>query len=221
MKGKAKFNLLFGGMLILIFIIWTCLIKIVDVKPLGINGTDIGFSAINLYFHKLCGIHMSIYTITDWAGLIPLFIAISFGGFGFIQLLKRKSIIKVDADILILGIYYIIVLLVYLLFETIHINYRPILIDGFMEKSYPSSTTLLTMTIMPTFIEQFLRRCKNKSLKFLIGSLSIAFLIFMVGGRLISGVHWLSDIIGAMFFSMGLFFIYKGFILIFSKKENF
>lgn len=132
---------------------------------------------------------MTIYTITDWLGLVPIFICIIFGGIGFVQLIKRKSLFKVDCDIILLGIYYIIVIGYYLIFEMIPINYRPILIEGFMEASYPSSTTLLVLSAMPTLIYQVNYRLKNDALKKIISISAILFSIFMVIGRLVSGVE--------------------------------
>ena len=164
MKRKGLKSLLFGALFFIGFIIWTVLIQIVDVQPAGQNGTDIGFATINCYFHKLTGAHMVIYTITDWLGLVPIFICLIFAGIGLVQLIQRKNLFKVDSDILVLGIYYIIVIFGYLLFEMIPINYRPILIDGFMEASYPSSTTLLVLSVMPTLWFQAKRRMKNEIL---------------------------------------------------------
>ena len=152
MKKNEKRLLILGIMLVIVFAIWTLLIKTVDVEPLGQNGTDIGFATFNCWLHKLTGVHMTIYTITDWLGLVPIFICIIFGGIGFVQLIKRKSLFKVDCDIILLGIYYIIVIGCYLIFEMIPINYRPILVEEFMEVSYQSSTTLLVLSAMPTLI---------------------------------------------------------------------
>ena len=131
MKRKGLKSLLFGALFFIGFVIWTLLIKIVDVQPVGQNGTDIGFATINCYFHKLTGVHMVIYTITDCLELVAIFICLIFAGIGLVQLIQRKNLFKVDSDILVLGIYYIIVIFGYLLFEMIPINYRPILIDGF------------------------------------------------------------------------------------------
>lgn len=142
-----------------------------------------------------------------------------FAGMGFCQLLQRKNLFKVDADIIILGVYYVIVIGCYLLFEAIPVNYRPILMNGVMEASYPSSTTLLVVTVMPTLVEQALRRMKKNTLSKVIAVGSIAFSLFMVVGRLVSGVHWITDIIGSMLFSLGLFLIYKGLVQVFLCKE--
>ena len=198
-----------GSLLILAFVIWTILVQIVDVAPVGVNGTEIGFAAFNCWFHKLTGVHMMIYTITDWLGLVPVGVCFVFGVIGLIQLIQRRSLFKVDRYIIILGVYYVIVILGYLIFEIYPINYRPILIQGVMEASYPSSTTLLVLCVMPTLVEQTNRRIGNVKVKRIIRNISIVFSAFMVMGRLISGVHWFTDIIGAVLLSAGMFMIYK------------
>ena len=213
MKTKERKLLILGISFIIAFALWTFLIQIIDVKPAGVNGTEIGFATINTWFQSAAGVNMALYTITDWLGLVPIFICMFFGGVGFIQLIKRKSLFKVDFDIIILGLYYVIVISGYLIFEMIPINYRPILINGFLEASYQSSTTLLVLSVMPTLIFQANRRLKNIILKKTITIIAEIFTIFMVVGRLISGVHWLTDIIGSVFLSVGLFYIYKGITL--------
>jgi len=142
-----------------------------------------------------------------------------FGIIGFIQLIKRKSLFKVDIDIILLGIYYVIVIFGYLIFEMIPINYRPILIEGVMEASYPSSTTLLVLAVMPTVNFQNNRRTKNIIIKNVINTVVFLFSLFMIIGRTISGVHWLTDIIGSVIFSFGLYFIYKSTVMIFDQKQ--
>lgn len=219
MKDLGKRKIFTGIVLVSAFAIFTYLLQIVDVKPLGVNETDLGFFTFNSVFHKLFGVNMTIYIITDWAGLVPIFVALSFGILGFIQLIKRKSLFKVDADILILGVYYIVVSTLYVVFEMIPINYRPILINGFMETSYPSSTTLLVIGVMPTLAEQVHRRCKRTVIKTMVTILTSGFSVLMVLGRLISGVHWFTDILGSVIISIGLFYIYKGSVLIFCEKS--
>ena len=220
MKEKGKRLLFLGSIFIGAFIIWTLLIQKVDVQPLGVNGTNIGFSKINCWFHQLTGVHMEIYNITDWLGLVPVFICMIFGGIGFAQLMKRRSLLKVDYDIIFLGIYYVTVIFSYLIFEMIPINYRPILIEGFLEPSYPSSTTLLVLCVMPTLIEQVNRRSENVIFKGIIKAFVICFSSFMVLGRLISGVHWLTDIVGSIMLSLGLFCIYKASVLLCYKGKS-
>ena len=220
MKERSKKLLFTGILLISVFAIWTLLIQVVDVQPIGQNGTNIGFATFNIWFHELTGVHMTIYTITDWMGLIPIFVCMIFGGIGLGQWIKRRSLLKVDRDILFLGIYHVIVIFGYLIFEMIPINYRPILIEGVMEASYPSSTTLLVLSVMPTLTFQLKRRMKNMTVCKMLSMLTILFSSFMVVGRWICGVHWFTDIIGSIILSTGLFFVYKGIVLSSSSKNN-
>ena len=219
MKQRGKKLLCLGMLVLITFVVWTLLIIKVDVQPLGQSGTNIGFGTINCWFHKLTGVHMSIYSITDWLGLVPIFVCMLFGGMGLMQLITRRSLFKVDYDIILLGIYYIVVILGYLIFEMIPINYRPILIEGIMEASYPSSTTLLVLCVMPTLWEQANRRIQNTFMKRCIHIFVICFSVFMVVGRLIAGVHWLTDIIGGILLSTGLFMIYKAVVLLYCKEK--
>ena len=209
MKEIRRKELLAGIMLLAAFVLWTVLIRHIDVQNAGSNGTEIGFASINVWFHRLTGVHMLIYTITDWLGLVPIIICMCFGVLGFVQLVKHRSLLKVDSDILLLGAYYVLVILCYLLFEMVPINYRPILINGYLEASYPSSTTLLVLSVMPTLKYQSDRRIVNPVTRKAITVFVILFSAFMVIGRLISGVHWATDIAGAVFLSSGLFMIYR------------
>lgn len=220
MKTKGMKNLISGITFIAFFVIWTILILMLDMQPIGVNGTNIGFATINCWFHSLTGVNMTLYTITDWLGLVPIFICMFFGLVGFVQLVKRKNLLKVDFDIIILGVYYVIVILCYLIFEMHPINYRPILINGFMEASYPSSTTLLVLCVMPTLVFQANQRLKSITLKSFITIFAVTFSVLMVVGRLISGVHWLTDIIGSCLLSAGLFYTYKGIVLWNSMKNS-
>lgn len=219
-KGNGTKHLMAGSIVLMAFAIWTMMVRTVDVRQLGQNGTDIGFAALNVWFHQVTGVHRMLYVITDWLGLVPIFVCMFFGGIGLAQLIKRRSLWKVDTDIIFLGVYYVIVILCYLVFEVIPINYRPVLINGNLEASYPSSTTLLVLCVMPTLNDQMSRRVKNKTLNMVAQLFTTAFSAFMVTGRLISGVHWLTDIVGAVLFSAGLFSIYKAVILCGKCKEQ-
>ena len=186
------------------FVLWTVAICFVDVRAIGPQGSSVGFAGINGFVHNLTGVHWGLYNITDWLGLVPIFVCMGFGILGLVQWIKRKSIRKVDYDIFVLGGFYIVTIAAYLFFESVVINYRPVLINGYLEASYPSSTTLLVMCVMPTAVMQFNSRIKSKVLRNIIAVAIIAFIAFMVIGRLISGVHWFTDIVGGALLSAGL-----------------
>ncbi len=219
MKMNGKKGLAAGIALILAFILWTVLIQCVDVQPVGVNDTNVGFAGINCQFHQWTGVHLRIYTLTDWLGLVPIAICIGFGILGLVQWIRRRSLAKVDRDILLLGGYYILVILEYLIFEMVPIKYRPILIEGAQEASYPSSTTLLVLSVIPTFIFQINRRVQNRTVRLIAGIAAAAFAAFMVIGRLTAGVHWLTDIIGAVFLSAGLYLLYRSLVVLADQKQ--
>ena len=194
--------------LLVSFVIWTLLISLVDVKPIGPNGSSVGCATLNGAFHGFTGTHMWLYTVTDWLGLIPVAVGLGFAIFGLVQWIRRKSFLKVDFSILALGGFYMLVMAIYILFECVVINHRPVLINGYLEASYPSSTTMLAMCVMVTAIMQLATRIKNRVLNLAVNIPIAAFTAFMVIGRLISGVPWITDIIGGILVSSGLIFMY-------------
>ena len=207
---KRKFCIALG--LLSSFVLWTIAISLIDVQAIGPQGSTVGFATLNSMVHMLTGVRMQLYTITDWLGLVPVAFGFGFALLGLAQWIKRKSILKVDRSILILGAFYIVTLTAYLFFESYVINYRPVLIAGFLEASYPSSTTLLVLCVMPTAIMQLRGRIKNHALCKAVTSAITSFIVFMVAGRLVSGVHWLTDIIGGILLSAGLVMIYDSLI---------
>lgn len=209
---KSRKELLIPLVFLTLLVIWTVAVKFVDVRPIGPNGTCVGLFSVNGFVHKLFGVHMLLYYVTDWLGLVPLFIAFGFAVSGLVQWIKRRNILKVDADILVLGGFYVTVLVVFLLFEKIALNYRPILINGILEASYPSSTTLLAMCVMPTTAMQLKRRMKPSVIKNILLIGIYVFTAFMVIGRLVSGVHWFSDIVAGALTSAWLVTMYHYFI---------
>lgn len=190
--------------LLALFVLWTVLVCIVDVQPIGPNGSEVGFAGLNRWFHQLTGEQLSLYTVTDLLSVIPFLLLLGFAGLGAVQLIRRRRLLLVDADILVLGAFYIVVLLVYVLFEVIALNYRPVLIEGVLEASYPSSTTVLALCVLPTAVMQLDHRISHRVLRRTVAILLIALTAFFVIGRLISGVHWLTDIIGGALLSAGL-----------------
>ena len=208
MKEETKKN--FGITVILLgaFALWSAAVRLVDVQPIGPQGSAVGFATINGWVHSLAGVHMFLYTVTDWLGLVPIGVAMGFALLGLIQWIKRKHLRQVDFSILVLGGFCLLVMAAYVLFEVFVINYRPVLINGCLEASYPSSTTMLVLCVMPTTLMQLNARIKSQTLKRWVGFGITAFILFMVIGRLLSGVHWFTDIIGGALLSAGLVMLY-------------
>ena len=209
MKRK---NFYFGVGLLALFVLWTVALHFVDVRAIGPGGSSVGFASLNKLIHNSTGVHMSLYTVTDWLGLVPICLIMGFGVLGLCEWIKRKNLFKVDYNILVLGGFYIVVMAIYIFFEMFVVNYRPILINGYLEASYPSSTTMLVMCVMPTAIMQFNTRIKNSIFRRCVAFIITAFIVFMVIGRLVSGVHWFSDIVGGAMLSSGLVMIYDSIV---------
>ena len=218
MKKSIKY--LFASVFInLVFVIWTIAVAVFDVKCIGAGNTPVGFASMNKWFHELTGVHYDLYILTDWLSLIALGICFSFGLLGLIQWKIRKDILKVDLSILALGVFYVIVLFCFIFFEFCIINYRPVLIDGVIEPSYPSSTTMLVLCVMLTALYQINERVKNKYIKSFMRTFIILYILFMFTCRLISGVHWISDIIGGVILSVGLVLLYISSVSIINENN--
>ena len=209
MKKENQRNFCIATCTLLAFLLWTVAIRFVDMQAIGPQESSVGFATINQFVHNLTGVHLSLYVLTDWLSLVPLGLAAGFALLGAAQWVGRKSIRKVDRSILVLGGFYIITIAVYLLFEIVAINYRPVLINGYLEASYPSSTTVLVMCVMPTAMMQLRERIGDPRLRrWILGSMGV-FTALMVLGRLASGVHWVTDIVGGVLLSAGLVMLYR------------
>lgn len=208
MKTENTKNCIISAGLLISFILFTLMVIFIDVKPIGPQESLVGFATLNGWVHNLFGVNMTLYNITDWASVLTLPIMVGFATLGLCQLVKRRSLFKVDSSIIALGGFYIIVLACYLFFEFNIVNYRPILINGFLEASYPSSTTMLVMCVMPTAMMQYSRLIKNSKVKNIVNAFCGIFTGLMVIGRLLSGVHWFTDILGGALLSATLVMLY-------------
>ena len=201
--NKKKRNFLISAILILLAVGFTILVKVLDVRQVGANGTSIGVSTVNQVVFKTIGVNMIWYHITDWLGIVPVFMALGYAFIGLIQLIKMKSLFKVDKEIIVLGLFYFVLILLYVFFEKFIVNYRPILMNNFLEASYPSSHTLMTICLCGSSIIVNKKLFNNKISK-VMNILSLVIILVTVIGRLISGVYWFTDIIGGVLISLAL-----------------
>lgn len=218
MNKKALKFFAAAGFLLAAFLIFTVLVQRLDVQPIGPDGSCVGFATVNVWFHDLTGVHWTLYTVTDWLGLVPITIAFCFAVLGLVQLIRRRSLRKVDRSVLVLGGFYLLVIGAYLYFEMHIVNFRPVLVNGYLEASYPSSTTLLCLCILLTAMLQLRARMERGEARTLVMCVLGTFTAFIVIGRLISGVHWLTDILGGILLSAALILIYHAAVLLVKEK---
>ncbi len=206
-----KKNIIISIVLIILSVLFTELVKNIDVKPIGPNESLVGFADINRLFHNLIGSNMIIYKVTEFLGYIPTVMALVYVFIGLKELIERKSLLKVDREFYILALFYILVVGVYVFFEKFIVNYRPILIDGVLEASYPSSHTLMSICLCGSSIIINKKIFKNK-FGDVENILSVILILLIVIGRITSGVHWFTDILGGIIISSALLVIFYSLI---------
>ena len=204
MKSSNKSSLIKFVVLLVLFICFTILVKVINVDSIGPNGSEVGFSNINKSFHDLLPYNEMFYNISKYLGYLSFGIIALYGLTGLIQLIKKKSLAKVDKELLILGGFYVVVLVVYFLFEKVVINYRPVLEKGALEASYPSSHTILSICVCLSSIMVASRIFKNKDFVKWFNVCTSLLMVGIVVTRLLSGVHWLTDIFGGILISLAL-----------------
>ncbi|MDD6526201.1 MAG: phosphatase PAP2 family protein [Oscillospiraceae bacterium] len=218
MKSKTKQNFILTGLMFAVFAVFTLLVKFVDVQQIGPAGSSVGFASVNGAAFKLFGQNAVFDKLSDLCLLAALLSAVCFAALGVFQLIKRKSFFKVDCDLYALAGYYVLVAVFYLLFELILVNQRPVLVDGVLEASYPSSHTLLVCSFMLAAIFQSEKRVKNKKLR---TALIVAFVLLIVltaAGRLLSGMHWLTDVLGGLVLGSALGMLYLSVVRLLEKE---
>ena len=218
-KSKKLFGITAG--LFLLFIVFTMMVLLVDVQPVGPEGSKVGLATINQSVFECLGVNVLWYEITDWLGLLAVLFALFFAVLGLVQLVKRKNLWKVDYEIILLGMFYILVAVSYLFFEIAIVNYRPVMMDNSLEASYPSSHAMIVICIMATAMIEFRKLfADKKALRTVLYAVSTAIILTTVIGRLLSGVHWFTDIIAGVLLSSALVMLYYSSVIFIDEKQK-
>lgn len=216
---NTKRNTIISIVLIICAIVYTFLVKTVDVKQIGPDNTSVGFATVNEAVANKLPFNETLYKITKYLGYVSLAAVGAYALVGLVQLIKRKSLFKVDREIIALGIFFVIVLALYVAFEIVIVNYRPVILDSEVgvEASFPSSHTVLAICVCTSVIMVNKKIFENvKGIKLVnIGALLVLFGTAI--GRTLSGVHWISDIVGGVIISAALLMTF--YTVINAKKE--
>ena len=217
MKESKKY-LISSIILVLIAIIFTVLVKVIDKGAIGPNDTVVGFQAINDYIKNMFPFNNTLYKITKYAGFIPLIFGLYYAFIGFMQLVKKKSLKKVDSKIYLIAGFYIVVLILYVLFDKIAINYRPVIIDNELEPSYPSTHVLLAMCFCLSSVIISKYYMKKDTIRKIVNIATWILMLFIVVGRMMCGCHWFTDIVGGVLISLALLNIFNTILLKLEEK---
>lgn len=224
MSGKEKRIALCtgcaAGALLLLFGVLIVLLRTVDVQAIGAGGTEIGLAAWNGAVRDAIGFHRVLYTVTGVIGYLTFAAPAFFVGLGGYQLIRRKSLRLVDADIYLLGGVYLLTGAVYVLFEKVIINYRPVLLTAEPEASFPSSHTVLAVVLLGTAMAEIAYRIRVKWLLATGECVCGALLLALVCGRFFSGVHWLTDILGGLLLGGALLLAFLSGATVFRARKK-
>ena len=221
-ENMKKPNFVKTIILALVTAVFSALVCLIDKAAIGPNETVVGFAKINGLFAKLFKYSPLLYMLTNLLGYFALLVCAFFGFIGLLQLIKGKSLKKVDRNIIALGVLYVIVIGLYVLFDKVALNYRPILMEGETnpEPSFPSSHTMLAVTVFcsaPLVLKRYFR---DPGEQMIIKAVCYSLAAIMTVGRLISGVHWFTDIVAAVLISLTLVSAFKNVLIAIKPKKN-
>lgn len=218
---KIRKSIIITGIWLAIVAVFIILVCKVDVSAIGPENTEVGLSSINEAFFELTGFNQAWYDISEILGGIAFLLAGLNSLMALGQMINRKGVFKADSDLYALGVFYVLVLIVYVLFDVAAINFRPTIIDPAegLEPSFPSSHTMLAICVFYTSAMQVASRCKEIQLRNTILAVLGVLLILTVVSRMLSGVHWFTDIIGGILISAFLISIHYLQLLEIDKVE--
>ena len=196
------------ALLLLAFFLFTMAVINVDVQPIGPEGSSVGFAHINGAVHSAFPYSEIFYKLTTYLGYLALLAVLGYGVLGVLQLIKRRSLKKVDGQLIALGVFFVVMLICYAVFEKLPVNYRPVILEEGLEASYPSSHTMLALCVFGAMMVPYPQLIPAEKLG-LVRAAAGALMAISVVGRLLSGVHWLSDILGGLLLSTGLVMLYQ------------
>ena len=209
MYKNDKKNIAATALLFVCFIVFTALVCTVDVAAIGPEGSSVGFAKVNQAVSEVFPYNDTYYLFSKYLGYLALGLCAAFGLLGVFQLITRKSLRKVDPELVLLGVFYVVVIAFYVMFMFVVVNYRPVLEDGALESSYPSSHTMLAVCVFISTVMYITKTGLSDGLKKIVKIVMIVLTVAMVYMRMASGVHWFTDIVGGVLLSVALLTMYK------------
>ena len=181
----------------------------IDKKAVGPNGSEVGFAGLNSAVFNNVPANKTWDKITDVliAGIIVS--GVMFAVMGLVQWIQRKSFKKVDWNIKMLGVVYAALALIYVVFEKLLvINSRPVLVNNALEASFPSTHTLIAVTVALTVVLILKDYVKNKKVRVALTCGLVLLVLITAVGRILAGMHWTTDVLGGLLYGATLVSLY-------------
>ena len=214
-----KNKLIFASSTVILLV--TLIIALLYIDVGYVNG-NVGLFVINNFF--------ATYKInSSWDIFTTVILDITFVfiftlvGIGIFQAIKRRSILKIDRNVVVTEILVVLMLLFSLFFSNvIFINNSPVLQNGVEVSSFPSNHIVIVTFVfltLATLVKDYFEIVKigkiNIICKFVSFGIAIIMIALMVVGKTLSGRIWFTDAISGLL--LGLFF-YSLFLL-FKEKS--
>lgn len=218
---KKLAYLLVPSLFLVVFVVWTVLVKVIDVQYVGAAGF-LGFYSLNTQINDFVQSQNTelFNKLTDVLMYIAISTLVPFAVVGLVQLIKRKDLKKVDSAIYIILAGYVAMVVIYLAFEIVKINYSPLSTAEELKASYPSSHVMIYSVMMGAAVLGLLHFARmHDDLKLLINIFYMFSTFGMAALRLLSGQHYFTDIIGALLVSYTILFAVNS-LYRYSKNEK-
>ncbi len=143
---------------------------------------------------------------TDIILITALLVLGVFAALGLYQLINRKSLKKVDRNLLAFIPTFLIMFVIYIIFEKfLIINVRP---DGSGEPSFPSTHTMIVATVFFITMLNLKKYVNQKPLRIILSIVMLILICLTAVGRVLANKHWPTDVLGGVIFSVVLAGIY-------------
>lgn len=198
-----------GVVCLVLFALLAALLLTVDRAPIAGDGSLVGLASLNASAHSLLRESHLAETLSNVLLVVPLASMLALAVMGIRQIVVRRSLAGVSRDLWFLLGLYVVMLVLYVLFNHVSINNRPLLQDGVCEPSFPSSHTLLAVTTLGAAMVQAGQRMRKGGARTTVVAVCAVAMAALVIARALSGVHWATDILGGILLGAALVAFYR------------
>ena len=192
-SGRLKLRWLGGVLAMLVFVVFTCLVKWVDVRVDGEHA--VGWGAVNFWWRDLVGVNRAWAVVSD-AAVVMTGVAVLIGlGWQLVLVIRSH---RLPRAWWVFDLALAAVVLFYVLFQILVVNYRPDLTNHGGEASYPSSHVFWLSAVCPLLILAFGRMVDSRVWRGVVHVAGCVLGILGIVARVLAGYHWLTDILGGV-----------------------